>query len=210
MHIDYPGIPDRPEPERRRPGTPPPVAAPFPAGGAPVPLPVVPDPLLERLLDERIVQLAGELDDVAADRAVGRLQLLAALDPRRGVTLHLGVRGGSAAAGLAVHDTLRSIGPAVATQAVGVVGPVGALLLAAGEPGHRRVLAHARIRLGQPAAGDPALPAEVGQWLRAQAAELLARHTGRTPAELAAELAADRWLTATDAVAFGLADEVLG
>jgi ATP-dependent Clp protease protease subunit len=213
--------PERPWPERPWPGRPlpqrptPPPPQPAPPGGpvhhvAPS---TGPDPVLERLLDERIVHLGRELDDDAAERAVTQLLLLGSLDPRRDITLHLTTLSGSAAAGLAVYDTLRTVGPDVATRAVGLVGSVGALLLAAGTPGKRRALPHARIQLRHPSAGgaglDPAARAAVGDQLRQEAVELLARHTGRTPEAVAADLTAQRWLTAPEAAAYGLVDQVM-
>jgi ATP-dependent Clp protease protease subunit len=174
-----------------------------------------PDPVLERLLDERIVYLGGELDDAAADAVVGRLLLLGALDPRREITLHVATPGGSVTAATAVYDTLRTVGPEVATRAVGLVGLVGSLLLAAGTPGKRLASPHARFllrppQLGSPGGADPAARTEFGRQLRQEMLGLLARHTGRTAAEVEADVAAERRLTASEAVAYGLVDGVIG
>ncbi len=124
------------------------------------------------------------------------------------ITLHVGALGGSTAAGLAVYDTLRSIGPVVVTRAVGLVGAVGSLLLAAGTPGQRHALPHARILLRQPSAGGAAAVGLGGE-LRSELTGLLARHTGRPPAAVEADLAAGRRLTAPEAVAYGLVDGVV-
>jgi ATP-dependent Clp protease protease subunit len=174
-----------------------------------------PDPVLDRLLDERIVYLGGELDDAAGDAVVSRLLLLGALDPRREITLHVATPGGSVTAAMAVHDTLRTVGPDVATRAVGLVGLAGALLLAAGTPGRRLTSPHARFllrapRLGGGGGADPASRTELGRQLRQELLGLLARHTGRTPAAVEADVAAERRLTAPEAVAYGLVDEVIG
>ena len=226
MVIRYPDLPEpprRPEPERPWPGYPSPPPPPVPPPATPPPLPgavrhLAPaggfDPVLDRLLDERIVYLGGELED-----AVPRLLLLGALDPRRDITLYVHTPGGSAAAGVAVHDTLRSVGPDVATRAVGLVGLVGSLLLAAGTPGKRHALPHARILLrapsvgqagGHPGAGpEPAERAEIARQLRQEMIELLARYTGRPPAAIEADVSAARRLTATEAVEYGLVDGVI-
>ncbi len=172
MHLHHPGPPEpppAPEPQRPWPGyplppRPEPRPAPPPLPRAPLPPPgpvhhiglvTGPDPVLERLLDERIVYLGGELDDAAGDAVVGRLLLLGALDPRREITLHVATPGGSVTAAMAVYDTLRTVGPEVATRAVGLVGLVGALLLAAGTPGKRLASPHARFLLRAPQLGSP-------------------------------------------------------
>jgi ATP-dependent Clp protease protease subunit len=175
-----------------------------------------PDPVLERLLDERIVYLGGELDDAAADAVVSRLLLLGALDPRREITVHVATPGGSVTAAMAVYDTLRTVGPDVATRAVGLVGLVGSLLVAAGTPGQRLASPHARFLLRAPTPGSPsggtgpAARTEIGRQLRQELLGLLARHTGRTAAEVEADVAAERRLTASEAVAYGLVDGVIG
>ena len=221
MVIRYPDVPEpphRPGPERPWPGYPPPHP---PPGGPPPPPPLGPplrqlvpaggpDPVLDRLLDERIVYLGDELED-----AVTRLLLLGALDPRRDITLYVHAPGGSAAAGMAVHDTLRTVGPDVATRGVGLVGLVGSLLLAAGTRGKRHALPHARFLLrapsvGQPAPGaEPAERTEIARQLRQEVIELLARYTGRPPAAIEADVTAARRLTAAEAVEYGLVDGVL-
>jgi ATP-dependent Clp protease, protease subunit len=237
MHLHRPGPPEpppAPEPQRPWPGYPlpprpeplptrPPAPSPLPRSPLPPAGPVHhfglvagPDPVLERLLDERIVYLGGELDDAAGDAVVSRLLLLGALDPRREITVHVATPGGSVAAAMAVHDTLRTVGPDVATRAVGLVGLAGALLLAAGTPGRRLAAPHARFllrapRLGSPAGGaDPATRTEIGRQLRQELLGLLARHTGRTPAAVEADVAAERRLTAPEAVAYGLVNGVIG
>ncbi|HVH23742.1 MAG TPA: ATP-dependent Clp protease proteolytic subunit [Pseudonocardia sp.] len=176
--------------------------------------PAGPDPLLDRLLDERIVYLGRDLDDAAADRLITQLLLLGALEPHRDVTLQLNTLGGSVTAGLAVYDTLRALGAELTTRAIGLVGPVAALLLAAGTPGRRHAMPHARILLAIPPAGtagvgDAVVRAGVVGPQRQQMTELLARHTGRPVDAVAADLAAQRWLTAPEAVEYGLVDVVI-
>jgi ATP-dependent Clp protease, protease subunit len=216
----YP-LPPRPEPLPTRPPAPPPLPrSPLPPAGPVHHIGLVtgPDPVLERLLDERIVYLGGELDDAAGDAVVSRLLLLGALDPRREITLHVATPGGSVTAAVAVHDTLRTVGPEVATRAVGLVGLVGSLLLAAGTPGKRLATPHARFLLRAPQLGrsgdgggaDPAMRTEFGRQLRQEMLGLLARHTGRTPTEVEADVAAERRLTAPEAIAYGLVDAVIG
>jgi ATP-dependent Clp protease protease subunit len=203
--------PDRPSPGRPtppRPTPPPPQPLPpAPQGPVPHPLPGT-DAVRDRLLDERIVYLGGELDDAAADRLISELLLLAAVEPRRDITLYLNSTGGTAGAALAVYDTLRSAAPDVATCAVGLVGPVGTLLLAAGTAGKRSALPHARILLRRPARSGASAAAGIAQELRAEIVGLLVAHSGPAVATVLAEAAAERWLTATEALAHGLIDHI--
>lgn len=210
--------PEPPDPERPLPPRPAPrPATPLPAPGGPTlhPAgPAGPDPLLDRLLDERIIYVGHELDDTAADRVITQLLLLGALEPHRDVTLQLNALGGSVTAGLAVYDTLRALGGGLTTRAIGLVGPVTALLLAAGTPGRRHACPHARILLATPGAGsggvgDPAVRAGVVGPQRQQMTELLARHAGRSVDAVSADLTAQRWLTAPEALEYGLVDVVI-
>ncbi len=181
----------------------------------PVPL-LGPDPVLERLLDERIVYVGGELDDAVAHRVITRLLLLSALDPRRDITLALNSMGGSVIAAMAVHDTMRTVSPDVATLAVGLVGDGAQLLLTAGAAGKRQVLPHARILLRKPVAGfvgaatDAAIRAGVGEQLRRETIGLIARYSGRPVESVEADSTAERWFTPAEAVDHGLADTVTG
>jgi ATP-dependent Clp protease, protease subunit len=211
LPVPLPPVP----PGRPRPASPQPLP---PALSGPVPVAVgtvAADPVLERLLDERIVYVAGELDDAAADRVIPQLLLLGALDPRRDIVLYLSTAGGSATAALAVHDTMRAVAADVATRAVGVVGAAGAVLLAAGTAGKRAALPHARILLHHPATAivGPAAAAGgragLGAQLRREITELTAGHCGRPIDAVDADAEAGRWFPATEAVEYGLVDGVL-
>lgn len=173
-----------------------------------------PDTLPDRLLDERIVLLAGEIDDAGAARAVAALLLLAARDPHRDIDLYLSSPGGSVTAATAVHDALRHVGPDVATWAVGLVAGTAATLLAAGASGKRHALPHARILMHRPApggtgpAGDVAGRAGVLADLWRGLAEHTAARAGRPVAEILADAEAQRRFTAEQARAYGLVDHV--
>ncbi len=160
----------------------------------------VPDPTAEHLLDVRVVLISGEIDDVTARRVIGRLRLLAARDARRDITLHVGSPGGSAAAALAIVDTMTLVAPDVATCAFGIVGSAGQLLVTTGAPGRRTALPHARLRMGadRPGFGAAAYRDEV--------VALVARCSGQDPERVAAD--ADRWFTAAEARDYGLVDAV--
>jgi ATP-dependent Clp protease, protease subunit len=180
---------------------------PAPAGG--------PDPVLDRLLGERIVFVGREIDDELANRVCAQLLLLAADDPERDIALYINSPGGSVTAGMAVYDTMRLIAPDVATWAVGFSASMGQFLLSAGTPGKRHALPHARILMHQPSAGtggnasDIAIRAGVFGAMKREIAELIAEHTGQTFETVTADSDRDRWFTATEARDYGLVDHVV-
>ncbi|WP_224403697.1 ATP-dependent Clp protease proteolytic subunit [Pseudonocardia sp. ICBG1034] len=162
----------------------------------------------DRLLGERIVLLARELDDDVAAETCARLLLLAAEDARRDITLHVLAPGGSPVAAMAVHDTIRTLGVDVATVAVGsLAGPVP-FLVASGTPGKRLARAHAAFL---PTADGPVRGSHPGD-VRVRADHLAGRRReieSLTAAYCGAPLpddARDRWLSAAEAVTFGLVD----
>jgi ATP-dependent Clp protease protease subunit len=211
----------RPVPEPPdRPGPPPPQPLP-PALRGPVlraAPPAVPgvDPVLDRLLEERIVFLGREVDDEIANRISAQLLLLAAQDPDRDITLYINSPGGSVTAGMAIYDTMQLVTPDVATWAVGFAASMGQFLLSAGTPGKRYALPHARILMHQPSAGmggnatDIAIRAGVFGQMKREIAELTAHHTGQPVETITADADRDRWFTASEARDYGLVDQVAG
>jgi ATP-dependent Clp protease protease subunit len=178
--------------------------------------PAGPDPVAERLLEERIVFLGSEVDDAVANRIVSQMLLLAAQDPRRDITLYINSPGGSVTAGMAIYDTMQLVAPDVATWALGFVASMGQFLLSAGTPGKRHALPHARILMHQPSAGlsgnatDIAIRAGVYGEMKRQIAELTAQHTGQSVDTITADSDRDHWFTAEQARAYGLVDHVTG
>jgi ATP-dependent Clp protease protease subunit len=174
------------------------------------------DVVVERLFAERIVYLAGEVDDAAAHRITAELLLLAADDPGRDITFYINSPGGSVTAGMAIYDTMQLIPPDVATWGVGFAASMGQFLLTAGTPGKRHALPHARIMMHQPSAGlggtatDVAIRAGVFGAMKREIAELTARHTGQSVETVTADADHDRWFTAEEARAYGLVDHVAG
>jgi ATP-dependent Clp protease protease subunit len=173
------------------------------------------DPVLDRLLEERIVFLGREVDDEIANRITAQLLLLAAQDPDRDITMYINSPGGSVTAGMAVFDTMRLIRPDVATWAVGLAASMGQFLLTAGTPGKRYALPHARILMHQPSAGiggqasDIAIRAGVYAQMKREIAEITASHTGQDVETVVADSDRDRWFTAPEAQAYGLVDHVV-
>lgn len=169
-----------------------------------------------RLLGDRIVYLGTEVDDGVANVVIAQLLHLESEAPEQPINLYLNSPGGAVTSVLAVYDTLRFVRSEIVTTCVGQVGSASALLLAAGEPGRRSLLPHARVVLDQPAGGgrgtlpDLALQAKEIVRLRAEMEALLSHHTGVDVERLRHDTDRDLVLTAQAAVAYGMADEVLG
>jgi ATP-dependent Clp protease protease subunit len=167
------------------------------------------------LLTERVVYLGTAIDAGVANALVAQLLFLEADNPDRDIQLYINCEGGDPSAMLAVHDTLQYIRPQVATTCVGQAVAVGAVLLAAGAPGKRSALPHARVVLHQPAASgrgpipDLILQADEVVRVRADIERILSRHTGQDVARLRADTDHDRVFTAAAARDYGLIDQVI-
>ncbi|MFE6734641.1 ClpP family protease [Microbacterium sp. NPDC057650] len=168
------------------------------------------------LLAERIVYLGTEIDAGVANTIIAQLLHLDSASPDTDVQFTINCAGGDPSAALAIYDTMQHIRPRVSTTCVGqAIGP-GAILLAAGAPGMRSALPHARMVLHQPAGQsrgavpDLILAADEVVRVRSEMENVLAQHTGRTVVELRADTDRDRVLTADAAVEYGLIDQVLG
>lgn len=172
--------------------------------------------IYSRLLTDRIVYLGTEIDDGVANVVIAQLLHLESDRPDAPINLYLNSPGGSVTAMLAVYDTMQFIRSPVATTCVGQAASAAAVLLAAGAPGSRTVLPHARVILHQPSGGgqgtlpDLAVQAKEVVRLRGAMEEVLARHTGQTVARLREDTDRDLVLDADRAVAYGVADAVLG
>lgn len=167
------------------------------------------------LLTERIVYLGTAIDSGVANALIAQLLHLEADNPEQEIALYINSEGGDLSAMLAVYDTMRFIKAPVATTCIGQAVATGAVLLAAGAPGRRSVLPHSRVVLHQPAAQgrgtipDLILQADEVVRTRNQLEVILARHTGRSTDQLRHDTDRDRVFDADEAVAYGLADQVL-
>ncbi|SFR20533.1 ATP-dependent Clp protease, protease subunit [Lentzea waywayandensis] len=167
------------------------------------------------LLSERIVYLGTGIDSGVANALIAQLFHLEADNPDMEINLYINCEGGDPSAMLALYDTMRYIKAPVATTCVGQAVAAGAVLLAAGAEGRRSVLPHSRVVLHQPAAQgrgtipDLILAADEVVRVRTQLEAILARHTGRTVAELRHDTDRDRVFDAAGAVEYGLVDRVL-
>jgi ATP-dependent Clp protease protease subunit len=172
------------------------------------------DNVYNRLLRERIIFLGTEVKDENANAICAQLLLLAAEDSKD-IHLYINSPGGSVSAGMAIYDTMQYVKPDVVTVAMGLAASMGQFLLAAGAKGKRYATPHARIMMHQPSGGmggsasDIRIQAEQMLHTKRQMAQLIAKHTGRTIAEIENDSDRDRWFTAEEALEYGFVDHVV-
>ncbi|MGC9381415.1 ClpP family protease [Streptomyces sp. MH13] len=172
--------------------------------------------VFSRLLNERIIFVGTEIDDGVANVVIAQLLHLESAAPESEIAIYINSPGGSYTSLMAIYDTMTFVQAPISTFCVGQAASTAAVLLAGGDPGRRFVLGHSRVLLGQPATGgqrgtasDLALQAKEMVRIRSQVEEVLARHTGHDVATLRADTDRDKVFTAEEAVAYGLADDVL-
>ncbi|GHE57521.1 putative ATP-dependent Clp protease proteolytic subunit-like protein [Streptomyces spiralis] len=172
--------------------------------------------VFSRLLNERIIFLGTEIDDGVANVVIAQLLHLESANPEHEISLYLNSPGGSFTSLMAIYDAMTFVQSPISTFCVGQAASTAAVLLAGGDPGRRFVLEHARVLLGQPASGgrqgtvsDLTLQAKEMVRIRSQVEEVLSRHTGHAAEALRADMDREKVFTAHEAVAYGLADEVL-
>ena len=172
------------------------------------------DMLDERLLRERIIWLEGEVRDENSDRIAKQLQVLAAEDPERDISIYINSPGGSITAGMVIYDTMQLIPNDVATIAMGLAASMGQFLLCAGAPGKRYATPNTRIMMHQPLGGiggtasDIKIQAEQMLFIKKRMASLIADHTGQSIDQIEKDSDRDRWFTAEEAREYGLIDHV--
>jgi len=171
--------------------------------------------IFSRLLMDRIVFLGSGIDDNVANIVVAQLLFLDADDPERDIFIYINSPGGSVYAGLAIYDTMNHLRAPVSTYCVGMAASMGAVLLAAGEKGKRNALPNSRIMLHQPSSGyqgtaaDIEIAAKEVLGTRERLNQILAEATGQPQDKIATDVDRDRWMSAAEAVEYGLVDQVL-
>jgi len=171
--------------------------------------------VFSRLLNERIIFLGTEIDDGVANVVMAQLFHLEAASPDLEISMYINSPGGSFSALTAIYDTMQFIRPQVATICMGQASSAAAVLLAAGAPGRRGVLPHAKVLLHQPsseargALPDLAIQAKELARIRAEVDEILSRHTGHPVAKIRSDTDRNKTFSAQEAVDYGLADEVI-
>lgn len=171
--------------------------------------------IYSRLLKERVIFLVGPVNDHSANLVVAQLLFLESENPDKDVALYINSPGGSVYAGMAIYDTMRFIKPEVSTLCTGLAASMGAFLLAAGQKGKRFSLPNSRIMIHQPSGGaqgqasDIQIQAREILDLRARLNQMLAEHTGQSVERIEIDTERDNFMSAPDAVAYGLIDKVL-
>ncbi len=171
--------------------------------------------IYSRLLSERIIFLGTEIDDGVANVVMAQLLHLESASPDLEIMLYINSPGGSYSALTAIYDTMQFVQPDVATFCVGQAASAAAVLLAAGAPGKRSVLRHAKVLLHQPSSQargtlpDLAIQAKEVARVRTEMDEILSRHTGHPVSKIRNDTDRNMTLTAREAVAYGLADHVI-
>ena len=171
--------------------------------------------IYSRLLRDRIVFLNSEVNDQTASLIVAQLLFLESEDPDKDISLYINSPGGSVSAGMAIYDTMQFIRPKVSTICLGMAASMGAFLLAGGAKGKRYALPHSRIMIHQPLGGaegqasDVEIRARQLTLIKRQMNEMMAGFTGRTYEELVRDTDRDNFMSAQEALAYGLIDKVL-
>ena len=171
--------------------------------------------IYSRLLKDRIVFLGSEVNDDVANLITAQFLFLESEDPDKEINFYINSPGGSVTAGMAIYDTMQFIRPRVSTLCLGQAGSMGALLLAAGEKGHRYSLPHSRVVIHQPLGGaqgqasDIEIHAKELLRTREEINNILVKHTGQNLRKIERDTDRDYIMTPVQAVEYGLIDEVI-
>jgi ATP-dependent Clp protease protease subunit len=171
--------------------------------------------IYSRLLKDRIIFLGEAIDDHISSLVIAQLLFLEAEDPEKDIFLYINSPGGVVTSGMAIYDTMQYIKPDVATICLGQAASMGSLLLAAGAKGKRSALPNSRIMIHQPSAGfqgqasDIEIHAREVIKMKARLNEIYSFHTGKTVKDIEADMDRDYFMSAQEAVAYGLIDKVI-
>ncbi len=171
--------------------------------------------IFSRLLNDRIIVLSDEVNDATASLVVAQLLYLEGQDPEKDISLYINSPGGSVTAGFAIYDTMQYIKCDVSTICIGMAASMGAFLLSGGTKGKRLALPNAEIMIHQPSGGargqetEIRIVAENILKTRNKLNEILAANTGKSVEEISRDTERDNWLTAQEALEYGLIDKVM-
>ena len=171
--------------------------------------------IYSRLLKERVVFLVGPVNEVSANLIVAQLLFLESENPDKDISFYINSPGGSVSAGLAIYDTMQFIKPDVSTLCIGQAASMGALLLAAGSKSKRYCLPNSRVMIHQPMGGfqgqasDVEIHAKEILFLKGKLNEIMAKHTGQELKTIERDTDRDNFLSAEQAVTYGIVDRVL-
>ena len=171
--------------------------------------------IYSRLLKERIVFVTGPIEDHLASLITAQLLFLEAENPKKEISMYINSPGGVVTSGMAIYDTMQFIRPAVATLCIGQAASMGSLLLAAGEKGMRYSLPNSRIMLHQPSGGFQGQASDIERHaediikMKRRLNDVYVKHTGKDYETIERTLDRDYFMSADDARAFGIVDEVI-
>ena len=171
--------------------------------------------IYSRLLKDRIIFVTGTIDDNMANLIIAQLLFLEAEDPNKDIHLYINSPGGSVSAGMAIYDTMQYIKPEVSTICMGMAASMASVLLAAGAKGKRFTLPYARVMIHQPLGGAQGQATEIEIHareilrIRDEMNDIMAKHTGQSKEKIQIDTERDYYLTAVEAKAYGLVDEIL-
>jgi ATP-dependent Clp protease protease subunit len=171
--------------------------------------------VFSRLMMDRIIFLGEPINDYVANIITAQLLFLESADRTRDIQMYINSPGGSVYAGLGMYDTMQIISPEIATICTGMAASMGAVLMCAGKKGKRTALKHSRIMLHQPSGGIGGQATDIEiitteiKKLRHELYEIIANHTGQDIEKVAKDCDRDYWMSATEAKAYGVIDEVL-
>jgi ATP-dependent Clp protease protease subunit len=171
--------------------------------------------IYSRLLKERIIFMVGPVNDQMANLVVAQLLFLESENPDKDISLYINSPGGSVSAGLAIFDTMQFIKPDVSTLCTGMAASMGAFLLAAGAKGKRFSLPNSRIMIHQPSGGSQGMASDIEiqakeiLYLRHRLNSIMADRTGQSVEQIAKDTDRDRFMSAEEAVEYGLIDKML-
>ncbi len=171
--------------------------------------------IYSRLLEDRIVFIGFPIEDQLANSVIAQMLFLESDDPEKDIFVYINTPGGVVSAGLAIYDTMQYISCDVATICMGQAASMGAILLAAGTKGKRAALPHARVMIHQPSGGSQGQASTIEIYtkeilkLKSRLNELLARHTGQSLKKVAKDTDRDYFMSADEALDYGLVDNVL-
>ncbi|WP_348698236.1 ATP-dependent Clp endopeptidase proteolytic subunit ClpP [Duganella fentianensis] len=171
--------------------------------------------IYSRLLKERVIFMVGPVHDQMANLIVAQMLFLESENPDKDISLYINSPGGSVSAGLAIFDTMQFIKPDVSTLCTGMAASMGAFLLAAGAKGKRFSLPNSRIMIHQPSGGSQGMASDIEiqakeiLYLRHRLNTIMAERTGQTVEQIAKDTDRDRFMSAEEAVEYGLIDKML-
>jgi ATP-dependent Clp protease protease subunit len=171
--------------------------------------------VFSRLLMDRIIFLGTPINDDVANVVIAQLLFLEADNPERDIHIYINSPGGSVSAGMAIYDTMQFLKSPVNTNCMGLAASMGSFLLAAGRPGKRSALPHSRVMIHQPSGGAQGTAADIEiqareiLYLRGKMNELMSKHTGRPVEQIERDMDRDRFMSADEAKAYGIIDNVI-